>query len=145
MLLLQQPVLALQLLQPADLSNARSLRPSWRHLRDPRPQTPFTKLLTPLRQHERVDVERLGHRLDLNPRSMTQLHRRSLELHSVPRRLLRSCSRHPTPPWLGGSVYFIEGRSAVGCTPWLGDPLPIVLWLDFNTASTLLVFAPPWT
>jgi hypothetical protein len=98
MLLLQQPMLALQLLQPLDLAFTRSFARTGLRLEAPWSETSLTELLPPTGKHERVDVECLGHGLHLDPGPMTELHRRALELDSVLLRLLRARSAHPTPP-----------------------------------------------
>ncbi len=98
MLLLQESVLALQLLQSLDLTFARHLASPRFGLQAPGSEASLTELLPPAGKHERVDVERIGHGLHLDPGPMTELHRRALELDSVLLRLLRARSAHPTPP-----------------------------------------------
>ena len=63
MLLLEQDVRPLQLLQPPNLPQRRHPHVSRRAA-----QHPLAHLLAPLRQHERVNVQRGGHCLDLKPR-----------------------------------------------------------------------------
>jgi len=57
-----------------------------------------THFLAPPRQHEGVDVECVGDRLNLHPGHAAKLHRRELELDAVAVDLLRAGSAHSTPP-----------------------------------------------
>src|SRR5512145_311749 len=98
MLLLQESMLALQLLQSPDLALTWRLASPGFRLEAPRPKASFTELLPPTREHERVNVECISDRFHLDPRPMTELHRRALELNPVLLRLLRARSAHPTPP-----------------------------------------------
>src|SRR3990172_7887177 len=77
------------------------------------PQPPVTHLLPPLRQHERVDVQRRRHRLHLEPRLLAQPYCRHLELPAVGSDLPRPCSRHAPSFWLGKTIYQTEGGSQV--------------------------------
>src|SRR6266568_1370382 len=115
MLLLQKRMGALERLEPSDLP--------WRgHLhRHPLPaQDPIAHGLPPPRQHERMNVERCGHRLHLHPALPAEAHRGQLELRTVFLDLLRTCAWHRHLPLLGGSVYEIEGASPVSFKRLLG-------------------------
>src|SRR6266581_2250838 len=113
----------LELLQPADLA--------WRRHVDRGsalpPQPPLAHRLPPPREHERVNVERGGNRLDLHPTLPTQPHGGELELRTVFLNLLRTCAWHRHLPLLGGSVYKSEGgfpvsfRRLLGGTVTLGE------------------------
>ncbi len=75
---------------------------------------PVPHVLPPLRQHERMNRQRGGDRLHLDPRLLTQSHGRELELLAVPAHRTRSRSRHPdTPASLGGSVNTSGARTFV--------------------------------
>src|SRR6266571_8849860 len=106
MLLLQERMRALELLQPADLA--------WRgHVdRGPAlpPQPPLTHGLPPPREHERVNVERGGDRLDLHPPLPTQPHRGELELRTVFLNLLRTGSWHRHLPLVRWKCLQNRGR-----------------------------------
>src|SRR5437588_887838 len=95
----------LELLQPADLA--------WRCYMDRgpalSPQLPLAHRLPPPREHERVNVERGGHRLDLHPTLPTQPDGGGLELHTVFLNLLRTRSWHRHLP---------QGRWK--CRKWCG-------------------------
>jgi len=92
MLLLEQGVRPLQLLQPPDLARCRHPQ-----LPPPPAQYPVAHLLAPLRQHERMNVQRRRHRLHLDPGLLTQPHRRQLELPAVCSHLPWACPRHVLP------------------------------------------------
>src|ERR1041385_5931811 len=98
MLLLQESMLALQLLQAPDLTFTWRLASARFRLEAPRSKASFTELLPPTGKHERVNVECIGDRFHLDPRPMTELHRRALELNPVLLRPLWARSAHPTPP-----------------------------------------------
>src|SRR6266853_4068336 len=103
MLLLQERMGALEGLEPADLSRRGQLH------RPPLPaEDPVAHCLPPPRQHERVNVERRGHRLHLHPALPAEAHRGELELRTVFLDLLRTGAWHRHSRWLGGSVYKIE-------------------------------------
>jgi len=89
---------ALQLLEPLDLALTWSFASTGFRLEAPRSEASLSELFPPAGEHERVDVERIGHGLHLDPRPMTELHRRPLELDSVLLRPLRARSAHSTPP-----------------------------------------------
>src|SRR5712692_5554760 len=96
MLLAEHRVLTLEGLQALDLTSTPPLD-------DASPgsalQEPAARLLSPAREHEGVNVQRVGDRLDLHPRHAAQLHGRQLELHTVALNLLRpDWSTHLTPP-----------------------------------------------
>lgn len=73
--------------------------------------------LSTAREHERVDVQGLGHRLRLDGRGVGHLHRRHLELAAVAMRLHPSCglltaldvSHRTPPPSLAVGIHFIGG------------------------------------
>src|SRR5512145_2196 len=98
MLLLQESMFALQFQQSPDLTFTWHLASPGLRLETPRSKASFTELLPPTGEHERVNVECIGDRFHLDPRPMTELHRRALELNPVLLRLLRARSAHPTPP-----------------------------------------------
>jgi len=83
MLLLEHAVLTLELLQSADLPHWSRLRSFRFRIRGLRAKASLSELLAPSREHVRVDVQRLSNYLDLNPRAITQLHGRALELETV--------------------------------------------------------------
>jgi hypothetical protein len=83
MLLLQHAVFTLELLQSADLPCGSRLRSLLFRIRGLRAKASLSELLPPSREHVRVDVQRLGNGLDLNPRTITQLHCRPLELEAI--------------------------------------------------------------
>src|SRR5262245_11087253 len=114
MLLLEHAVFTLELLQSPNLPHRSRLRSLLFRIRGLRAKTSFSELLAPSRKHVRVDVQRLGNCLDLNPGTIAQLHCRALELKAVAQGLLWTRSPHPTPPKLGGSVYRTEGRPCAG-------------------------------
>src|SRR5574341_1737457 len=94
MLLAEHRVLALERLQPLDLASRTRVDPP----RSP-PQHPLARLFPPPREHERMDIQSVGHRLHLHPGHTAELHRRQLEVHTVAVNLLRaSRSAHSTPP-----------------------------------------------
>src|SRR5262245_53507093 len=98
MLLLQHAVFTLELLQSPDLPHWRRLRSLRLRIRGFRAKSSLTERLPPSRQHVRVDVQCLGNGLDLNPRTVTQLHGRAHELEAITQCLLRTRTTHPTPP-----------------------------------------------
>src|SRR5262245_23735440 len=110
-------MLAFQRLKPPDRALAWSSGRAPDRLTCLRPQTPFPELLPPPRQHERVDVERVGDRLHLDPWPMTQLHRRALELDPVLLRLLRARSAHLTPPLVRWKCLLYRGKIRVQLRP----------------------------
>jgi hypothetical protein len=68
-----------------------------------------------------MNLQSIGDRLHFDALQLTELHRLELELQAVPLNFPRARSGHLTPPALGGSVYFIEGRSAVRCSGLLAS------------------------
>lgn len=96
MLLAEHRVLTLEALQALDFPGAPPLHdaPPGSALEDPVP-----RFFPPTRQHEGVDVQRIGDRLDLHARHVAELHRRQLELDAIAVHLLRANrSAHQTPP-----------------------------------------------
>src|SRR4029450_2300708 len=96
MLLPEYRVLALERLQSLDLTRTPPF-----HNTSPRSafEDPLPCFFPPPRQHEGVDVQRVGNRLDLHPRHPAELHRRQLEFHAVAMHLLRANRpAHSTPP-----------------------------------------------
>src|SRR5215813_2055639 len=96
MLLPEHRVLAPERLQPLDLTSTPPFH-------DPPPspafEDPLPRFLPPARQHEGMDVQRVGDRLDLHPWHPAEFHRRQLELHTVAMHLLRANRpAHSTPP-----------------------------------------------
>ena len=68
-----------------------------------------------------MNLERVGYGLDLYALQLTQFHSLEFELQAVPTDFhWTHATRHGHLPALGGSVYFIEGRSAVGSSALLG-------------------------
>jgi len=116
MLLLEHRVLPLQCLQSLHLAGGRYLHRCGQ--RYAAPQHAVARFLPPPRQHERVDLQGVGHGLHFDAWQLTELHRLELELQTVPPDFRSTGSRHGHLP-LGGSVYFIEARSAVGCRRWV--------------------------
>src|SRR6266705_1031329 len=115
MLLLQERMRALERLEPTDLPRRGHLH------RPPLPaEDPGAHFLPPPRQHERMNVERGGHRLHLHTTLPTEAHRGQLELGAVFLDFLRPCARHRHLPLLGGSVYKSEGGFPVSFKPLLG-------------------------
>jgi hypothetical protein len=55
-------------------------------------------LFAPPRQHEGMDVESIGHGLNLHARHAAQLHRRQLEFNAVAMHLSEAWLAHATPP-----------------------------------------------
>src|SRR5438093_11937229 len=104
---------ALQGLQPANLAyELRFGRPGLHGGRWP--QAALTELFPPPRQHERVNIERFRDGLDGDPWPPTQLDRGAFELLAVLTDFYRTdATGHRHLLALGGSVYFIEGGSAV--------------------------------
>src|SRR5687767_11897459 len=90
MLRLEQRVLPLQLLE----ASALLFEPRRHHGLGPASQSPIPQILPPLRQHERVDLERARHGLHLEPRLLAELHRRDFELCTVLLNLPRPRPRH---------------------------------------------------
>lgn len=79
MLLLQQRVGLLERLELCDLASwAR-----WRRLRGTTADEAFAHILSPLGQHEGMDLQRCRDSLDLQPRLLTEPHRRQLKLVTV--------------------------------------------------------------
>lgn len=93
MLLAEHHVLALERLQAPDLAGAPPLDDA---PPGSAPEEPVARFLPPARQHEGVDVQRVGDRLDLHPEHATELHRRQLELDAVVVNLPRT-DRSPHP------------------------------------------------
>src|SRR5205814_8704765 len=95
MLLAEHRVLALERLQPLDLPRAPPFHdtPPRSALEDPVP-----RFFPPARQHEGVDIQRVGDRLHLHARHATELHRGQLELDAIAVNLLGARSTHSTPP-----------------------------------------------
>ena len=79
MLLLQPRVRFLEQLQLRDLSHGTGAG----RLRQLSSQSPVAIILPPLRQHEGMDLQRGGHRLDLSIRMLTQPDCRALKLGAV--------------------------------------------------------------
>src|SRR4029434_860985 len=90
--------------------------------RGPSPQDAVPGFLPPPRQHERVNLKRLGHGPHLDAFQLAESYRLELELQTVSPDFRGASSGHRTPP-LGGSVYFIEGGSAVGSQARVGAAL----------------------
>src|SRR3989442_13528855 len=103
MLLLQERMRALERLEPTD-------PPRRGHLpRPPLPaEDPGAHFLPPPRQHERMNVERGGHRLHLHTTLPTEAHRGQLELGAV--RMLDQHSGWPSLP-LSGAVGALNAAS----------------------------------
>jgi hypothetical protein len=80
MLPLEERIGSLKLLESCTFS----LRPLREEGGSPGPQQPVAYLLSPLREHERMDVERRSDRPYLDPWLMTQLHRRNFERRILP-------------------------------------------------------------
>jgi len=78
-LLLEHCVLALELLQPRELTRLRRRRHRRRRTAEPA----LAGVLPPLREHEGVDRERRGNRLHLDPRLLTQPDGCAFELMAV--------------------------------------------------------------
>ena len=76
MLLLQQRMRPLQRLQPLQLPGRG--HPHRRGHRNATPQHPLPGFLTPLRQHEGMDLQGIGYVLPQDPVQLTQLHALSL-------------------------------------------------------------------
>ena len=95
MLLTEHRVLALERLQPLDLTGL----PPFHHA-PPRSalEDPVPRLFPPAGEHEGVDVQRVGDRLHLYPGHPAELHRRQLEFHAVAMHLLEAWLAHSTPP-----------------------------------------------
>src|SRR5439155_9231081 len=126
MLLLQERMRALERLEPTDLPRRGHLH------RPPLPaEDPGAHFLPPPRQHERMNVERGGHRLHLHTTLPTEAHRGQLELGAVFLDFLRPCARHRHLPLLGGSVYKSEG----------GFPVSFKRLLDGAFAATRLALS----
>ncbi|MCM5681575.1 hypothetical protein M8A51_18780 [Schlegelella sp. S2-27] len=107
MLLLQALVLALDFTQPLQLGHLLLLHRL--HLAH---QFAVAHLLAPLRQHERVNAQGLGHVLDQHARLIAHLHGLELELDAVAIDLLRSWSSQSTLPFaLGESVNQTDASS----------------------------------
>src|SRR2546426_3682182 len=125
MLLLQERMRALERLEPTDL-------PRRGHLHRPPlpPEDPGAHFLPPPRQHERMNVERGGHRLHLHTTLPTEAHRGQLELGAVFLDFLRPCARHRHLPLLGGSVYKSEGGFPVSFKRMLGRGVGIRARID---------------
>ena len=111
MLFLQERVLPLEHLELDDLAR----RPGGCGLRQAPAQSAVADVLPPLRQHERLNVERGGDSLHLQVRLVTQPHRRELEVPAVLGDPTGSGPGHVTPQSLGRSVNESGARSAV-CT-----------------------------
>jgi len=82
-------------------------------------QDAVPSFLPPPRQHERMDLEHLGNGLHLDAFQLAESHRLELELQTVSTDFRGTSSGRRTPP-LGGSIYFIEGRSTVRLNEVLG-------------------------
>src|SRR5262249_15845133 len=96
MLLPEHRVLALERLQPLDLTSTPPFH-------DPPPspafEDPLPRFLPPARQHEGIHVQRVSDRLALHPSHPPTFRRRSLGLHTVAMHLLRANRpAHSTPP-----------------------------------------------
>lgn len=78
MLLLQQGMGSLQSLQTLHLSQRGDLEGT-----PFAPQHSIAYLLAPLRQHERMNIQRRCDRLHLNPRLLAQPHRRQFERETL--------------------------------------------------------------
>src|SRR6266571_1596715 len=130
MLLLQERMRALERLEPTDLPRRGHLH------RPPLPaEDPGAHFLPPPRQHERMNVERGGHRLHLHTTLPTEAHRGQLELGAVFLDFLRPCARHRHLPLLGGSVYKSEGGFPASFERLLGRSLT-----RYRRASSMLSF-----
>src|SRR5438132_1022830 len=110
MLLLEQRVRPLQRLIALH-------RPSWGRPRRPRQRNPpaqdaVARFLPPPRQHERMNLQGVSHGLDLHALQLAQFHRLELEFQTVLTDFhWTDATGHGHLLALGGSVYFIEGRS----------------------------------
>src|SRR5215470_3211468 len=95
MLFLEQRVIAFESLQSLELAR----RSRWQV---PTPYPPrdlsVLEIRPPPREHEGMDVEGVGHGLDLDPRHMAELHSRQLELGAVAMDLPQAWLAHVTPP-----------------------------------------------
>ena len=80
MLLLQQRVRTLKRLQALELPHFR-----WLHRGYPKqpPKIAVAHFFPPPRQHEGMNIQGVGHRLDLDALQLTQFHRLALELQAV--------------------------------------------------------------
>ena len=79
MLLLQQRMGLLERLELRDLARGTW----WRARRRPPADEALPHILPPLRQHERMDLQRSGDGLHLQPRLLTEPDRRELKLVAV--------------------------------------------------------------
>src|SRR5688572_366699 len=108
MLLLQQRVRPLKRLQALELPHLR-----WLHRGYPTrpPKIAVAHFFAPPRQHEGMNIQGVGHRLDLDALQLTQFHRLALELQAVTMHFPWTGSSHRHLLLLGESVYFFEGGS----------------------------------
>src|SRR5881397_1292815 len=94
---------------------------SWqRHECGATAQAAIPEIFPPLRQHERVNLERSRHGLHLQPRLLAQSYRRDFELRTVPLNLPGPDRGIDTSRLLGKSVYKTESTSAASYNSSLG-------------------------
>jgi hypothetical protein len=110
MLLLKQRVRSLERLELRDLTRWTGRQ----RFRSSPAESAVPQILSPLRQHERVDLQRSGDPLHLHPGVLTQANGRELKLVAY-FRTFRGPDRgiEDTPYWLGGSVYKRGARTFV--------------------------------
>ncbi len=119
MLLLELRIGALHGLESGDLAR----RAGGRGFAEPPAEGALPHVLPPFREHERVDLERGGDALHLEPGLMTEANGRQLELGAIAPNLSWTGTSHLTPPELGGSVYQTGARSTDSFNHLLGSSL----------------------
>ena len=95
MLLAEHRVLALERLQPLDLTSAPPFHDA--RLRSTLEDS-VPRFFPPAGQHEGMEVEGVGYCLHLDPRQVAQLHGRQLEFNAVAMNLPEAWLTHSTPP-----------------------------------------------
>jgi hypothetical protein len=110
MFLAQLGVLSFERLELRNLSDWSTRRSLLR----PSSQAAFLRVLSPLREHERMNLERRRDGLHLNPRLLTQAHRSELKLVAVASNFPWPGSWHNTSALLGESVHESGASSPVG-------------------------------
>ena len=112
MLLLEHLVAPLELPKPSQLCRGLHIQ-----LGRSGHDHPFANLLSPQRQHERMNVQCGRNILHLHPWQAAQLHGSRLESISVFLNLARTCLCHNTPPAVRPRCQLNRGKLGVGQQP----------------------------
>jgi hypothetical protein len=110
-----------------------------RRHRDATAEDAVARFFPPPRQHEGVNFQRVGHGLHFDALQLTELDRLKFELETVSLDFLRThTTGHGHLLVLGGSVYFIEGRSSIRRWTMLGARLAAMFTVNRFALGSVL-------